>query len=357
MNEQRNNGRGIFYGVIGVATLVVAIVGATFAYFTATAYTTENNITGNMATVSLSLAVSKVTTVDEAGGMIPMSSGMVEKAVNNGTNDVCKDDNGNAVCQVYAITVTNTSSAAQYVDGYVALKGGSGTASDVAAADWKNLVESGTAANTAETSDVIPTMRWAQVFQGDGTTKTNSAATGDYSTAGVMTLGADTEPSWSHIGEGGSVANTGGDSAGKNTGNIVLTGASGAGFGLVTGEATIYGSTQDVINKNYIRISDHAWQAADSAEPEDYNRTDDITSALVFSQYLAANNGTKTYYIVVWLAETGSNQTQAKQETTPDGLYNPDQYDFFSGNVTFLSGEGSEVSASFASHVRATATP
>ena len=42
MNEQKNNnGRGIFYGVIGVATLVVAIIGATFAYFTATA--TNNN--------------------------------------------------------------------------------------------------------------------------------------------------------------------------------------------------------------------------------------------------------------------------------------------------------------------------
>ena len=32
---ENNNGRGIFYGVIGVATLVVAIIGATFAYFSA----------------------------------------------------------------------------------------------------------------------------------------------------------------------------------------------------------------------------------------------------------------------------------------------------------------------------------
>ena len=43
MNEQKNNGRGIFYGVIGVATLVVAIIGATFAYFTASA-SNENAI-------------------------------------------------------------------------------------------------------------------------------------------------------------------------------------------------------------------------------------------------------------------------------------------------------------------------
>ena len=34
---ENNNGRGIFYGVIGVATLVVAIIGATFAFFAASA--------------------------------------------------------------------------------------------------------------------------------------------------------------------------------------------------------------------------------------------------------------------------------------------------------------------------------
>ena len=34
-----NNGRGVFYGVIGVATLIVAIIGATFAYFSASANT------------------------------------------------------------------------------------------------------------------------------------------------------------------------------------------------------------------------------------------------------------------------------------------------------------------------------
>ena len=33
--NNNNNGKGIFYGVIGVATLVVAIIGATFAYFAA----------------------------------------------------------------------------------------------------------------------------------------------------------------------------------------------------------------------------------------------------------------------------------------------------------------------------------
>ena len=32
MNENNNGGKGLFYGVIGVATLIVAIIGATFAW-------------------------------------------------------------------------------------------------------------------------------------------------------------------------------------------------------------------------------------------------------------------------------------------------------------------------------------
>ncbi len=45
---ENKNGQGIFYGVIGVATLVVAIIGATFAYFSASvsAGSGENGISG-----------------------------------------------------------------------------------------------------------------------------------------------------------------------------------------------------------------------------------------------------------------------------------------------------------------------
>lgn len=59
-----NNGRGIFYGVIGVATLIVAIIGATFAYFTASASTDEGAITGqteNNLAQALDVSVGEVT--------------------------------------------------------------------------------------------------------------------------------------------------------------------------------------------------------------------------------------------------------------------------------------------------------
>ena len=49
---ENKNGKGIFYGVIGVATLIVAIIGATFAYFTATTASGQY-LTGTAATASL----------------------------------------------------------------------------------------------------------------------------------------------------------------------------------------------------------------------------------------------------------------------------------------------------------------
>ena len=69
--SDNNKGRGIFYGVIGVATLVVAIIGATFAYFTATAANTAT-IKGNTAKVQLSLAVTKISNADETKNNNPV---------------------------------------------------------------------------------------------------------------------------------------------------------------------------------------------------------------------------------------------------------------------------------------------
>ena len=43
---ENKNGQGIFLGVVGVATLVVAIIGATFAFFSAQAQSGEGDISG-----------------------------------------------------------------------------------------------------------------------------------------------------------------------------------------------------------------------------------------------------------------------------------------------------------------------
>lgn len=108
MEENNRKGPGIFYAVVGVATLVVAIIGATFAFFTATAATdSTNDITGTTAeAASLNLTVSKVAPTDlSPEKMVPLTSAsQMSKALKAS----CKDDAGYAACQVYKIEVTST---------------------------------------------------------------------------------------------------------------------------------------------------------------------------------------------------------------------------------------------------------
>lgn len=110
-----NNGKGIFYGVIGVATLIVAIIGATFAFFAAGA-SNNNTVAGNTATVGLNLTVRKVSD-DKAAGLIPQPSAGINKAVVGTSGNSCVDANGNSVCQVYKIEVSTTSASTIVVDG------------------------------------------------------------------------------------------------------------------------------------------------------------------------------------------------------------------------------------------------
>ena len=90
---------------------------------------------------------------------------MVEAAVKgNGKKDtadtqqICVDDNGNAVCQIYKISVTNNGTAGMFLDGYVALQGGSDSATVPADYTATNKGPEGTGTPNATT------MRWAQVF-------------------------------------------------------------------------------------------------------------------------------------------------------------------------------------------------
>lgn len=108
MEENNRKGPGIFYAVVGVATLVVAIVGATFAYFTASGQS-DNTITGQTTTTAgVTLAVTQEAPtglLGNTGRMVPLTSDLVETAFTKG----CKDDNGYVACQVYKIVVTNSS--------------------------------------------------------------------------------------------------------------------------------------------------------------------------------------------------------------------------------------------------------
>ena len=334
-SNQRKNKINIFYGVIGIATLMLATIGATFAYFTATQNAGNNVITGNMATIGFDLHVTKMTDVDQTkGGLIPMSNNMIEQALTKNASvqdkGICVDDNGNAVCQVYKITVINTSTASMFVDGYVTLTNGSGTPEDYSYRAGNNPT----------------TMRWAQAFcstEADG--KVTECTTG-----GTTTVRASNASSlsWSALG---------GDSTKSNGLNTVEIKSTRADVTAPAAEgAVIQGNNYEAIKINYIRVSDHGTNAP-------YTRASDTTSALVYSQYLDANDNnatnntgtssstltdTQVYYIVVWLTENGHNQTAGATDAATSTS------EFFKGNVTFVSAQGSEVTATFVGHQKVT---
>jgi len=324
---KKNNTKNIAYLLIGVLTLIIATTGATFAYFTATDDETSV-ITGNMASITFTLNVDKMTTADDDlnRGLIPMSNSMVESAVSNASvnnQGICLDDNGNAVCQIYKITVANTGTASMLLDGYVTLTGGSGTPTDLVG------------------TNNVTTMRWSQVFCDETSgTISNCTTAGKTTTTATksdngVTNGITTN--WSQIQNTGTATDSG-----FNRTQILTSG--------ITTKAMIAGSEYDVINTNFIRISDHASAAG-------YTQTADITSALIYNEFLNAQDETtnpvggsgtgvsytdsQVYYIVIWLSETGTNQT---------GATAADREQFFTGTVKFVSAQGSEVTATFSGY-------
>lgn len=110
---ENNNGRGIFYGVIGVATLIVAIIGATFAYFTATASSNNNVISTSGAKLGLTWTENKdgIKT-----NLIPVATDLLfSKGTITATEAGCKDKDGYNVCSVYQFGVQNPGNVSQSI--------------------------------------------------------------------------------------------------------------------------------------------------------------------------------------------------------------------------------------------------
>lgn len=108
---ENKRGNEIFLGVIGVATLLVAIIGATFAFFSANAQSGEQAITATGA--SLKLGYDDNTTLLKSH-LIPSTKviahySTTEAYHGNDVNKICIDDNGNEICSYYTFNVGNPS--------------------------------------------------------------------------------------------------------------------------------------------------------------------------------------------------------------------------------------------------------
>ena len=129
---ENSKGRGIFLGVVSVATLIVAIIGATFAWFSASVGSGENDVNLTAYQFDADLTVERVfpTAENASKKIIPFVPDKVLRegqgdqtnnmnyALNEATNK-CVDSSGYLVCSLYKITVTNNGSNAIELDGSV----------------------------------------------------------------------------------------------------------------------------------------------------------------------------------------------------------------------------------------------
>lgn len=142
-----------------ILIVFISVTGATYAYFTFSD-SDADTITGDMATVNLTLAVNKIfpsASSDNTGVMVPQLSVSEESdsPLANALKAGCVDSNKNIVCQVYKIVIKNDGgTATQVVDGSVSFYGNASLTTDV--------------------SSTMPNLRWKLVESVDATTPANS---------------------------------------------------------------------------------------------------------------------------------------------------------------------------------------
>lgn len=153
-NERPNNKTNTFNLVIGIATFLIALLGATFAYFSATARSDENAVTVKSAYVSISYDGG---TEIEASNLIPATLNVAMKKYQkekyewrdpisgdltitpfdpngdkqiiteyddyeNDVNRKCVDANGRQVCYVYQFSIKSDGAEGEYTDIIASLK-------------------------------------------------------------------------------------------------------------------------------------------------------------------------------------------------------------------------------------------
>lgn len=111
--------KDIFFGIVAIATLIVAIIGATLAYFSITASSNEGAINATSAIVSIEYNDGQQVTA-QADELIPADFLTVVKPVYEAnvrdaafsdnladTGNICIDSNSKQVCSAYRFTVTS----------------------------------------------------------------------------------------------------------------------------------------------------------------------------------------------------------------------------------------------------------
>ena len=326
---ENNNGKGIFYGVIGVATLIVAIIGATFAYFTATTASGQY-LTGTAATASLEVKVQRLTGYSAGEGaesaaaakyvMVPQLDKGLSQAVRGSNvteNTPCIDANGSLVCSIYKILVHNTGSAAIDVSGSIAFYTSAKDALTVNAEDNTPVVDS--------PDSKFNHLKWARM---DDPTDLGTGYT--YATADASTTIPNTLTTYS--------ADKVYDTLPDGTQRKYV--ASNTNQYLFARAITEVEGYKDLLGVAQTPITTAHGAYTDLIDPTDDLLADTFavnTNAKAGAYHLAANNqvgDTKVFYVVVWISENLEAQ-------------NEQDFGTFTGQVTFNSSNGSGATSTF----------
>ena len=305
-----NNGKGssIFYGVIGVATLIITIIGATFAYFSASINSDNGAATAQGATLKLAFS-------DDAKGhkenLIPIDVTLPEfntgDFVGDGPTD-CDDINGNFICSVYEFTITNPSDspAAQRI--YGSIKPSVNSFSNFKLAVFKGKI-SDVKANTRKqeiTKTVVDcdAQGWSEATF-DHTTKICKTRAEKFVTDGLAAPGTTVT-----VGE-------------------TFTWEERVGFDVdgtaITALSTDYNNPSD-LNKDFTASADDANRKHVIANKGDLvlSATDAAEGSTInvpaWEQVLDKGES-MTYTIVMWIPETGTNQQGDQGKSFAAGVY------------------------------------
>ena len=125
VSNKKENGRELFYIIIVIAVFIVMAVGATYAFFTAQASSGSADVGTRSATLSLEyISYGSAWSRDD---LIPADRVVSEYSVEfqndttNVTNDekeknaLCKDDGGNSICSVYEFQIHNPALSPQTI--------------------------------------------------------------------------------------------------------------------------------------------------------------------------------------------------------------------------------------------------
>ena len=114
---EREDKRGIFFGIIGVLTLIVAIIGASLAYFSINAKSDDDAVIVQAATVQIvyddgdQVAITNIIPTSKAVALETVRRAgetYNDATLGETTYQRCIDDNGRVVCGVYDFTLTNS---------------------------------------------------------------------------------------------------------------------------------------------------------------------------------------------------------------------------------------------------------